>query len=104
MEQGSKPVERRRPSLSTYITYLLGNGSSNQLKTGSSGRGVRAPSPTSGGTSTRSTATTFRTMHIVRCVASSPERSRCGLRSSPPASYFTTLSGGRSAGGSASRR
>lgn len=32
MEQGSKPVERRRPSLSTYITYLLGSGSSNQLK------------------------------------------------------------------------
>jgi hypothetical protein len=32
MEQGSKPVERWRPSLSAYITYLLGSGSSNQLK------------------------------------------------------------------------
>lgn len=32
MEQGSKPVERPRPSLSAYITYLLGSGSSNQLK------------------------------------------------------------------------
>jgi len=32
MEHGSKPVEQRRPSLSAYITYLLGSGSSNQLK------------------------------------------------------------------------
>jgi hypothetical protein len=32
MEQGSKPVERWRPSLSAYITYLLGSGSSNSAQ------------------------------------------------------------------------
>jgi hypothetical protein len=102
MEQGSKPVERRRPSLSAYITYLLGSGSSNQLKNWFE-RSWGA----------RSFADFWRFFNPVygyylsyyayrplRRVA--PERSRCGLRSSPPASCSTTLSGGRSAGGSAS--